>query len=102
MAVLVVLALGLFRDLIVTVILHWGFVQYAFLWIFAQVGMTIPGALVVFVIVGGLVYWRSGVDQKAINLRRSPRQQRIIRWGTIGVLVVIVLLLPSNPGDVFQ
>ena len=34
MAVLVVLALGLFRDLIITVILHWGFVQYIFLWIF--------------------------------------------------------------------
>jgi hypothetical protein len=32
MAVLVVLALGLFRDLIITVILHWGFVQYIFAW----------------------------------------------------------------------
>ena len=102
MAVLIVLALGLFRDLIITVILHWGFVQYIFAWIFAQVGLTIPGALVVFVIVGGLIYWRSGIDQKAINLRRSPRQQRIIRWGTIGVLVVIVLLLPQILGMYFS
>jgi branched-chain amino acid transport system permease protein len=102
MAVLVVLALGLFRDLIITVILHWGFVQYIFLWIFAQVGMTIPGALVVFVLVGGLVYWRSGIDQKAINLRRSPKRQRIIRWGTIGVLAVIVLLLPQIMGMYFS
>jgi branched-chain amino acid transport system permease protein len=102
MAVLVVLALGLFRDLIITVILHWGFVQYIFAWIFAQVGLTIPGALVVFVIVGGLVYWRSGIDQKALNLRRSPKQQRIIRWGTIGVLAVVVLLLPQVLGMYFS
>jgi len=58
-------------------------VQYIFAWIFAQVGLTIPGALVVFVIVGGLIYWRSGVDQKAINLRRSPKQQRIIVGGRL-------------------
>ena len=33
-AVIVVVILGLFRDLIVTVILRWGVVQYAFLWMF--------------------------------------------------------------------
>ncbi|MGA2489834.1 MAG: leucine/isoleucine/valine transporter permease subunit, partial [Anaerolineales bacterium] len=102
MAVLVVLALGLFRDLIITVIIHWGFVQYAFQWIFAQVGLTIPGALVVFVIMGGLVYWRSGIDRKAIAPKRTPRQQRAIRWVTIGVLVVIVLLLPQILGMYFS
>jgi branched-chain amino acid transport system permease protein len=102
MAVLIVLALGLFRDLIVTVILHWGFVQYAFLWIFAQVGMTIPGALVIFLIVGGLVYWRSGIDQKAVAQRRTPKRQRAIRWGTLGVLAVIVLLLPVVLGMYFS
>jgi len=102
MAVLIVLALGLFRDLIITVIVHWGFMKYAFLWIFAHVGMTIPGALVAFLIVGGLVYWRSGIDQKAVAQRRTPRRQRAIRWGTLGVLGVIVLLLPLVLGMYFS
>ena len=56
-AFLVVVLMGLFRDLIVTVILHWGFVQYAFLWIFAQSGLTIMSALIILVLVGGLTYW---------------------------------------------
>lgn len=102
MAVMIVLALGLFRDLILTVMVRWGFVQYAFLWMFAQVGMSIPGALVAFLVVGGLVYWRLGIDQKAVNQKRSPRRQRVIRWGTIGVLAVIVLLLPAILGIYFS
>jgi len=102
LAVMVVLALGLFRDLILTVMVHWGFVQYIFLWMFAQVGMTIPGALVAFLLVGGIAYWRSGVDQAAINKNRSPRRQRAIKWGTIAVLAVIVLLLPAILGIYFS
>jgi len=102
MAILIVLALGLFRDLIVTVIIHWGFVQYAFLWIFAHVGMTIPGALVAFLIVFALVYWRSGIVRKAVPQKGTPRQQRAIRWGTWVVLAVIVLLLPVVLGMYFS
>ena len=99
---LIVLILGLFRDLILTVIGLWGFVQFAFLWMFADVGMTIPGALVVFLVVGGLVYWRSDTVRKASVSKRNPRQQRIIRWVTLGVLAVIVLLLPKILGMYFS
>jgi branched-chain amino acid transport system permease protein len=94
--------LGLFRELILTVIGLWGFVQFAFLWMFADVGMTIPGALVVFLVVGGLVYWRSDTVRKASVSKRNPRQQRIIRWVTLGVLAVIVLLLPKILGMYFS
>ena len=101
-AVLVVVLVGLFRDLIVTVILHWGFVQYAFMWLFASSGMSIIGALVMFVLVGGYAYWNQGRDRKAIEARRTPRQKRAIRWGTLGFLALFTLLLPVILGSYFS
>jgi branched-chain amino acid transport system permease protein len=101
-AVMIVVVLGLFRNLIVTVILHWGVVQYAFLWIFAQSGLKIISALILFVLVGGLTYWSKGRNRKAIALKRSPRQQRAIRWSTLGVLGLLVLLLPVILGSYFS
>jgi branched-chain amino acid transport system permease protein len=101
-AVMIVLLMGLFRDLIVTVILHWGWVQYAFLWIFAQSGLTIFSALLLFVLFGGLTYWSKGRDRKAIALKRSPRQQRTTRWTTLAVLGLITLLLPVILGSYFS
>jgi branched-chain amino acid transport system permease protein len=52
--------------------------------------------------VGGLVYWRSDTVRKASVSKRNPRQQRIIRWVTLGVLAVIVLLLPKILGMYFS
>ncbi|HEX7621857.1 MAG TPA: hypothetical protein VF359_11770 [Anaerolineales bacterium] len=101
-AVMVVVLLGLFRDLIVTVMLRWGVVQYAFLWMFAASGLKIIGALVIFVLISGLVYWSKGRDRKAIALKRSPRQQRVTRWSTLGVLGLLVLLLPVILGSYFS
>jgi branched-chain amino acid transport system permease protein len=99
---LTVIVLGLFRDLLVTVINLWGFVKYAFLWLFAQSGLSIPGAVLVFVVVGALVYWRKGRQIKAAVITRSPRQQRIIRWAGIVVLIIFVLLLPPILGSYFS
>jgi branched-chain amino acid transport system permease protein len=101
-AVLVVVLLGLFRDLIVTVIIRWGVVKYAFLWLFAESGLKIIGALIIFVLIGLLAYWNKGRDRKAIALKRSPRQQRVTRWGTLGALAVITLLLPVILGSYFS
>jgi branched-chain amino acid transport system permease protein len=101
-AVVIVLILGLFRDLIITVIGTWGFVQYAFLWLFAQAGMSIPGAVVVFLLVGGVVYWRSSPGRKPVVLGRTPRQQRAFRWGLWGVVGIIILLLPWVLGMYFS
>jgi branched-chain amino acid transport system permease protein len=101
-AVMIVVVLGLFRNLIVTVILHWGAMQYAFLWIFAQSGLKIISALIIFVLVGGLTYWSKGRNRKAIALKRSPRQQRAVRWGTLSGLALLVLLLPVILGSYFS
>jgi branched-chain amino acid transport system permease protein len=100
--VLTVVLIGLFRDLIVTVVNLWGFVKYAFLWLFAQSGLSIPGAIVLFAIVSGLLYWRMGRDQKAPVKVRSLRQQRVLRWGPMAILAIIVLLLPTILGSYFS
>ena len=101
-AVMVVVLIGLFRDLIVTVIIKWGVVQYAFLWMFAQSGLKIISALIIFVLIGGIAYWSKGRDRKAITLKRSPRQQRTVRWTTLAVLGLLTLLLPVILGSYFS
>jgi branched-chain amino acid transport system permease protein len=101
-AVLTIVLLGLFRDLIVTVISRWGPMEYIFLWIFAQIGLSIPGAIILFVLVFALVYWRRGRDKKTTVIARNPRQQRAIRWGVIAVLVLFTLLLPPILGSYFS
>jgi branched-chain amino acid transport system permease protein len=47
-----------------------------------------------FVIIGGLAYWSKMRVRKPVVNKRSPRQQRIYRWGTIGVIAVVALVLP--------
>ena len=96
------IVLGLFRDLLVTVINLWGVVSKVFLWLFAENGMTIIGAIVVFLLVGGFSYWRLGRAGKPNMLVRTPRQQQMVRWGLIGVLVIIALLIPPLLGSYFS
>jgi branched-chain amino acid transport system permease protein len=101
-AILTIVLLGLFRDLIVTVISRWGPVEYAFRWLFADNGLSIPGAIVLFVLVGALVYWRLGKDKNVTVVTRNPRQNRMFRWGRIAVLMLFVLLLPLILGSYFS
>jgi branched-chain amino acid transport system permease protein len=99
---LIVIVLGLFRDLLVTVINLWGVVSKAFLWLFAESGMTILGAIIVFLLVGGFYYWRLGRAGKQNLIARTPRQQRMMRWGLLGLLVIVVLLIPPLLGSYFS
>ena len=101
-AIVYIVLIGLFRDLIVTVIIRWGFVQYAFRWLFAQSGLSIIGAVALFVIVGGLQYWRFGKVRKVPTIQRTPRQQNMYRWGTLAVIGILVLLLPIILGSYFS
>ncbi len=99
---LIVVFLGLFRDMIVTVVTRWGPVENIFIWIFAQTGLSLLGAIVVFVLVGVLVYWRTNPNKKPIVVLRTPRQQRAVRWGWMAFLGVIVLTLPLILGSYFS
>ncbi len=100
--VMIVITLGLFRDLLVTVINLWGVVSKGFLWLFADSGMSIPGAIVVFLLMGGIYYWRQGRVGKQGLLVRTPRQQQMVRWGVLGILVVLALLVPPLLGSYFS
>jgi branched-chain amino acid transport system permease protein len=99
---LVVIVLGLFRDLLVTVVNLWGAVSKVFLWLFAQSGMTILGAVVIFLLVGGFYYWRLGRAGKTSLIARTPRQQLMLRWGVIGLVAIIALLIPQLLGSYFS
>jgi branched-chain amino acid transport system permease protein len=100
--VLTVIVLGLFRDLIITVISSWGPFKQVFLWLFAQSGLSIVGAIVIFVLVSGFVYWRSGRVLVAVAKPRSTREQRMVRWGTIAGVALITLLMPFILGSYFS
>ncbi len=101
-AVLTIIFLGLFRDMIVTVVTRWGPVQYILPYLFAQSGLTILGAIFVFVLVCALVYWRSGSKERPTAVIRNPRQQRAIRWGIMGIGITFVLLIPVIMGPYFS
>jgi branched-chain amino acid transport system permease protein len=101
-AALTIVFLGLFRDMIVTVITRWGPVEYLFLWLFAQSGLSIPGAIVVFVLVSVLVYWRAGRERNPTVVIRNARQQRMVRWGGMALIGLFVLSLPMIMGSYFS
>ncbi len=108
-AVLVILFVGLFRDMIVTIISNWGTevsllvgVVQGLLYMFAQSGMSVAGASIVFVLVGGVTYWRGGENVKPLISPAKPRQQRAVRWTAMGIGMLFVLLLPAILGMYFS
>jgi branched-chain amino acid transport system permease protein len=96
-----VLVLGLLRDLIITMISRWGVIAYIFNWLFALMGLTIPGAVIVFVVVGGIQFWRFR-KLKIEKPRRPAGQQRIIRWVTLAGIAIILMVLPPVLGIFFS
>ncbi len=108
-AVLVILFVGLFRDMIVTIISNWEteikalvVVVQGLLYLFAQSGMSVAGASIVFVLVGGVTYWRGGENVKPLISSAKPRQQRAIRWTGMGIVGLVVLFLPAILGMYFS
>ncbi|HEX9090267.1 MAG TPA: hypothetical protein VF831_02205, partial [Anaerolineales bacterium] len=100
--ILIIILLGLFRDLLVTVINLWGVVSKVFLWLFAQSGMTVIGAIVVFIVVGGLSFVLSGRKLKPVVKARTITQQRLLRWGPWGIVGILALFLPFILGSYFS
>jgi branched-chain amino acid transport system permease protein len=94
---------GLMRDLIMTVILPWGIFGSIISWMFALNGMTLLGAILLFVFVAFFSY--RNFDRKSGDnwvTRLPARQQKAIRWGAIITLVIIALLLPRILGIFFS
>jgi branched-chain amino acid transport system permease protein len=97
-----VLVLGLFRDMfaLIPTFNQPGPIKTIFTWVFAPSGLSVPAAIIFFVLIGGYSYWHSG--------RPEPKQQRkfsdqkpAVRWGVLIVGSALVLSLPFILGIFF-
>ena len=100
-AVIWVVTIGLLRDLIVTVSYQWGPLTAVVKRAFALSGLTLLGALFIFVLVGAVYYWRASRPNNG-GWRSLSRQKPVIRWGTLAVIFAIVLSLPYILGIFFS
>jgi branched-chain amino acid transport system permease protein len=95
--------IGLLRDLILTVTTRWGFLAGLVKSIFAASGLNIAGALLIFILITGLYYWRGGrpvSDQNWMSM--SSKQRPLTRWLTLAGIIVLLLLLPPILGLFFS
>jgi branched-chain amino acid transport system permease protein len=98
-----VMLVGLLRDLIITVTTRWGPLAGIIRSLFAQSGLTIVGALIVFVVIAAIYYWRAGQPARTSSLFSQAANQRpIVRWLTIGGIILLLLLLPPILGVFFS
>lgn len=96
-----VLLVGLLRDLILTVTNRWGFLSGIVRSLFAASGLRPLGALLLFALIAGINYWRSG-KPAPVAVRNQPKQTPLVRrltWIGIGLLL---LLLPPILGIFFS
>ncbi len=92
--------IGLVRDLIINVATNWGSVALLIKWMFANSGLNLMGTAFLLVLIGGLAYWRyqDPLKPAAATSKRSPEQQKWIRWGTLAILALIFIFLPRILG----
>jgi branched-chain amino acid transport system permease protein len=97
---------GLLRDLIITVTTRWGPLAGIIRALFASSGLTIIGALIVFLAIAGIHYWQAGRPPRPANtgfsLSGTTNQRPIVRWLTIGGIILLLLLLPPILGVFFS
>jgi len=101
-AILWVALIGLLRDLIMTVSQSWGPAALLVKWMFAGSGLTLPGAIFLLALIGGITYWRYGRSKLTRVNKQSPKQKQWSRWGTLAVLALILILLPRILGVFFS
>lgn len=96
-----VVLIGLLRDLIVTVSINWGPVAFLVRWFFAVSGLTLLGAVILFVLIVALRYWRAG---QAVSMpsRASTKRLPIPRWMIWTGIAVLLILLPPILGIFFS
>ncbi|MFA5874394.1 MAG: hypothetical protein WC832_10550 [Anaerolineales bacterium] len=100
--ILWVALIGLLRDLIMTVSQNWGPVIPLVKWMFAASGLTLLSAIFLLVVIGGIAYWRYGRSRQAHISKQRTKQQQWIRWGTLAVLALIIIMLPRILGIFFS
>lgn len=93
-AALWVFLIGLLRDLIVAVSFNWGSLSIVVRQLFAVSGLTPLGAVIIFLLVGGIRYWQLGRDAQAVTFFNNPiPSARLLRMGVLGVILVLLPLI---------
>ncbi|HEX6269707.1 MAG TPA: hypothetical protein VFZ43_05700 [Anaerolineales bacterium] len=100
-ATLWVVLIGLLRDLIVTVSLRWGPLASFIRQFFAVSGLTLVGAIILFLLVGGIRYWQSGRPKRNAS-QMFNQQGPLVRWLSLGAVAIVLLLLPLILGIFFS
>jgi branched-chain amino acid transport system permease protein len=101
-ALLWTVLVGLVRDLIMTVIRNWGPVYYLFKWMFATSGLTILGAVILFILIGGLQYCHNQKTKKKKKKNATVTRPKWARWAIIIATGLILILLPTILGQFFS
>ncbi len=101
-AILWVTLIGLLRDLIMIIAQSWGKAAILVEWMFAGSGLTLLGVIFLLVLIGGITYWRYGRSRQTRVNKQSPKQKQWVRWGTLAVVALIMILLPRILGVFFS
>lgn len=99
--------LGLLQDLIRVTLLNLPAIGDALRWMFGsrnEKGLSILGAVVVFLVVAGLSVLRSGQSSRLQDrLRTLPAaSQQAVRWISLALLAVIIFYLPNVLGSILS
>ncbi len=92
--------LGLLQELLRVTLTNMPQVGAALSWMFGSRGLSIPGAIAVFIAVaGGNYLWATQGDKVQDRIRaQPPATRRTMRWGSIVVAIAVVLYLPRVLG----
>jgi len=96
-----IILIGLLRDLILTVTVRWGPLGSLVKALFAISGLKPVSAVLLFVLIAVLHFWRSG--KLAANQKRvQPPQRPLVRWLTWAGIALLLILLPHILGIFFS
>ena len=96
-----VLMVGLLRDLILTVTSRWGPLAGLSKSLFALSGLKPVSAVLLFALIAGLSFWRSG-RPAAAKSRVQTKQSPLVLWSKWIGIIVLLLLLPPILGIFFS
>lgn len=96
-----VLAVGLLRDLILTVTTRWGPLAGPIRSMFALSGLKPAAAVILFAATTGMHYLRGGKPQPILS-RVPPSQRSLVRGLAWGFSIIVLLLLPPVLGIFFS
>jgi len=100
-ATLWVVLVGLVRDMIIIVTTPWGALAKIIKGFFANSGLTPLAAVILFILIAALTYWRTGRPARTQSQAFS-RQSRPTRWIILAVIAVVLIFLPKVLGIFFS